>query len=151
MPITDNVHEFTNMLAQNLGSGSIMGVDPGKKRIGIAFSDPAQKMAFSNSIVGSIDEVIVLFKERKAIAIVVGLARMLDGSIGIAADHAKKFAAEITKKLPEIPILLWDEWYSTTAVEKMLIGEADMSRGKRKKHVDKLAAAFILQGVLDAC
>ena len=69
---------------------------------------------------------------------------------GIAAEHAEKLANKITEQLPDVPILLWEEWYSTKAMEKMLIDEVDMSRAKRKKNLDKLAAAFILQGVLDA-
>ena len=150
MPILNSLEVFFESLGAGRGRGVIVGIDPGKKRIGIAVSDRAQSIAFAADIVSAPQEICDFFIKRQAIAIVVGLPRMLDGTKGIAAEHAEKLASEITEQLPDVPILLWEEWYSTKAMEKMLIDEVDMSRAKRKKNLDKLAAAFILQGVLDA-
>ena len=150
MPILNSLEPFFESLGAGRGRGVIVGIDPGKKRIGIAVSDRAQSIAFAADIVSAPQEIYDFFTKRQAIAIVVGLPRMLDGTKGIAAEHAEKLASKINEQLPDVPILLWEEWYSTKAMEKMLIDEVDMSRAKRKKNLDKLAAAFILQGVLDA-
>ena len=72
----------------------------------------------------------------------------LDGSSGPAAQAARAFARNLAEARPEIPMLLWDERLSTAAVTRTLL-EADTSRAARKSVVDKLAAAYMLQGLLD--
>ena len=71
----------------------------------------------------------------------------MDGSSGPRAQSVKDFAANLIK-LEDLPVFFWDERMSTLAVTRGML-EADMSRKKRKEHVDKLAASYILQGVLD--
>ena len=79
--------------------------------------------------------------------IVIGYPINMDGTIGPKAQSSNSLADNLNKDT-NLPILLWDERLSTTVVEKMLIS-ADISRNKRKKNIDKLAASYILQGFLD--
>ena len=78
-----------------------------------------------------------------------GLPLQMDGQEGEIAKEVRKFALLLEEKL-NLPILLWDERLSSSAVEKFLIKEVDLSRSKRAKVLDASAAAYILQGVLDA-
>jgi putative Holliday junction resolvase len=80
-------------------------------------------------------------------AIVLGLPVNMDGSEGPRAQSTRAFARNLAKLSP-LPVVFWDERLSTAAVERMLI-ESDRSRAKRSRVVDKLAAAYILQGALD--
>lgn len=79
--------------------------------------------------------------------IVVGLPRNMNGSLGPSAERVRAFATRIEEFL-NVPVVFWDERLSTAAVERVLI-EADLSRAKRKRVVDKVAAVYILQGFLD--
>lgn len=81
-------------------------------------------------------------------AFVVGLPKNMDGTEGERAKIVREFADELSKTFPNAKISFWDERLTTVAAHKTLI-EADMSRKKRKKVVDKMAAVFILQGYLD--
>jgi putative Holliday junction resolvase len=80
--------------------------------------------------------------------LVIGLPLNMDGSDGPAAQSARQFSANLEKAGFSMPILMWDERLSTLAVTRTLL-EADTSRKRRGEVVDKLAAAYILQGVLD--
>lgn len=80
--------------------------------------------------------------------LVVGLPLNMDGSDGPAAQSARAFARNFAARAPALPILLWDERLSTAAVTRTLI-DADASRKRRSEVVDKMAAAYILQGVLE--
>jgi putative Holliday junction resolvase len=73
----------------------------------------------------------------------------MDGTEGPRCQSARQFAANLLDRI-DIPIAFWDERLSTAAVERVLVREADMSRRRRRKVVDKMAAAYILQGALDA-
>ena len=132
---------------------SIIGLDLGKKRIGVAVSDINQKVAspylvIENKkfveIVSIIQNIIV---ERNICAIIIGDPINMDGSIGPKSQSSKTFMNNLSK-IVNIPILLWDERLSTVYAEKSLL-EADLSRKKRKKIIDKIAASVILQGFLD--
>ena len=132
---------------------SIIGLDLGKKRIGVAVSDINQKVAspylvIENKkfveIVSIIQNIIV---ERNICAIIIGDPINMDGSIGPKSQSSKTFMNNLSK-IVNIPILLWDERLSTVYAEKTLL-EADLSRKKRKKIIDKIAASVILQGFLD--
>ena len=132
---------------------SIIGLDLGKKRIGVAVSDINQKVAspylvIENKkfveIVSIIQNIIV---ERNICAIIIGDPINMDGSIGPKSQSSKAFMINLSKII-NIPILLWDERLSTVYAEKTLL-EADLSRKKRKKIIDKIAASVILQGFLD--
>ncbi len=134
--------------------GRLMGLDLGTKTIGIALSDPGRRIAtpmetwrrrrkFSQDAA----HLLELAEKEGVAAIVIGLPVNMDGSIGPRAQSARAFARNL-ERLTDIPILLWDERLSTAGVERALL-EADMSRARRAEVVDKMAAAWILQGVLD--
>jgi putative Holliday junction resolvase len=80
---------------------------------------------------------------------VVGYPLNMDGSAGPRAQATRAFARNLQQAFP-IPVLLWDERLSTAAVNRMMIDEMDINRKRRSELVDKLAASYILQGVLDA-
>ncbi len=82
---------------------------------------------------------------------IVGLPVNMDGSEGPRCQSARQFAANLVEIAGfSLPVAFWDERLSTAAVERILVAEADMSRKRRKQVVDKMAAAYILQGALDA-
>lgn len=131
-----------------------MGLDVGEKTIGIALSDellftaqPYQTLERKGD-----DEDLrvlrILMNEKGISTVVVGLPKNMDGSMGRQARKVAVFAEKIETAL-DVPVVHWDERLSTVAAERVLI-QADLSRAKRKKHVDKLAAAVILQGYLDS-
>jgi len=79
---------------------------------------------------------------------VFGLPRNMNGTEGPQAEKVRAFAESVSKAVPDATIAFWDERLTTVAAHKVML-EADMSRGKRKKKVDQLAAVLILQGYLD--
>jgi putative Holliday junction resolvase len=130
----------------------IMGLDLGSKRIGVAVSDElgwtAQGVTVikrSSSWLSQLDELVDQYQVTK---LVVGLPRNMDGSIGARGIDCQEVAEELKKRY-NLPVDLWDERLSTTAVERTLIA-ADVSRKKRKAVIDQMAASWILQGYLDA-
>ena len=135
-------------------SGALLGLDPGSRRIGVAVSDPTRLIASPLDTVArtrfaaDAARIFALHDGRACAGLVVGLPRNMDGSDGPAAQSARAFAGNLLK-VRDLPLLLWDERLSTAAVTRTLI-EADSSRKRRGEVVDKLAAAYALQGVLDA-
>lgn len=132
---------------------SILGIDLGKKRTGIAVSDINQKIASPlkvienmkfNEILNILEKIVT---ERNICAIIVGDPINMDGSIGPKSQSSRSFIKNLSKEL-DIPILLWDERLTTVSAERSLI-EADISRKKRQKVIDKIAASIILQNFLD--
>ena len=131
----------------------LLGLDLGSKTIGLALSDVDRMIASpletirrrrftqdAASLVGA--------AQRHGVAgLVLGLPRNMDGTEGPAAQSARSFARNLERLTP-LPVAFWDERLSTAAVSRMLI-EADASRARRAVLVDKLAAAYILQGALD--
>ena len=81
--------------------------------------------------------------------LIVGLPKNMDGTQGPRCDIVRDFAADVQRVFPSVKITFWDERLSTVAAAKSLIA-ADVSRAKRKKVIDKMAAVFILQGYLDS-
>ncbi len=81
--------------------------------------------------------------------LVVGLPLEMDGGVGPAAQGARDWALALSE-VTRLPVALWDERLSTAAVSRFLIGEADLSRGKRAEVIDRSAAAWMLQSALDA-
>ncbi len=144
----------SNSLRPRQGSGRIMGLDVGEKTIGIALSDELGFTAQPYQTLKRKGEgedlraIRILLAEREISTVVVGLPKNMDGSIGRQARRVAAFAEKIETAL-DVPVVHWDERLSTVAAERVLI-QADLSRAKRKKHVDKLAAAVILQGYLDS-
>jgi len=131
-----------------------MGLDVGDKTIGIALSDelgltaqPFQTLKRKGDA-EALRTIRRIVDERGISAVIVGLPKNMDGTIGRQARRVMAFAERIEATL-DVPIVHWDERLSTVAAERILI-QADVSRAKRKEHVDKLAAAVILQGYLDS-
>jgi putative Holliday junction resolvase len=132
----------------------VLGLDIGEKRIGIAISDElgytAQGMRVLNRS-GLEDDLTVLrelIKETEATEVVVGLPKNMDGSLGESAQKVLSFAKKVEESF-SIPVILWDERWTTAEATRLLV-DADISRSKRRKVVDKLAAVLILQGYLDS-
>jgi putative Holliday junction resolvase len=132
----------------------VMGLDIGEKRIGIAISDPLGFTAQGHSVYArrqeeeDVEYLAGLAKEKQVSRIVYGLPRNMNGTEGPQAEKVRAFAALVSASVPDITAAFWDERLTTVAAHRVMI-EADMSRGKRKKKVDQLAAVLILQGYLD--
>lgn len=132
---------------------SILGIDLGKKRTGIAVSDINQKIASplrvieNMKFIETLDILKKILTERDVCAIIVGDPINMDGSIGPKSQSSRSFIKNLSKDL-DIPILLWDERLSTVSAERSLL-EADISRKKRQQVIDKIAASIILQNFLD--
>ena len=130
-----------------------LGLDVGERRIGVALSDPEGILAVALTVIeaksddDALRRVIALAGEHEVERIVIGLPLSLDGSLGPQAQKVQSFA-ESLRGYTELPVVTWDERYSTVDAERVLV-EAGVKREKRKKHVDSVAAAFILQGYLD--
>ena len=131
----------------------ILGLDVGQKTIGVAVSDPLGFTAQGITTIRrgkkeqDIEELKKICSEYSVETIVVGLPKNMNGSIGFAGEKIMEFT-ELIKKHIDIKIELWDERLTTVAAHRAML-EADLSRGKRKKIVDKIAATYILQGYLD--
>ncbi|NPC93475.1 Holliday junction resolvase RuvX [Bacillus sp. WMMC1349] len=134
----------------------ILGLDLGSKTLGVAMSDEMGWTAQGIETV-KIDEasgdyglnrLTQLTEDYTIDKIVLGFPKNMNGSIGPRGEASQKFA-ELLENTFHIPVVLWDERLSTMAAEKMLIS-ADVSRQKRKKVIDKMAAVMILQGYLDS-
>jgi putative Holliday junction resolvase len=141
----------------------LLGLDYGSKVIGVAVSDPNLMIAsplaslvrkkFADDV-ATLRSIII---NRNIGGLVVGLPRNMDGSEGPTAQAARAFVRNLSlqkngdKTAPEgvLPVVFWDERLSTAAVERFLIA-GDMSRKRRDEVIDKAAAAYILQGALDA-
>jgi putative holliday junction resolvase len=132
----------------------IMGLDLGTTTIGIATSDMTRQIATPIMTISrkkftpDAMELLALAKRENVGVIILGLPINMDGSEGPRAQATRAFARNLAK-LTDLAIVYWDERLSTAAVERMLI-QADTSRAKRDKVIDKLAAAYILQSALDA-
>lgn len=131
----------------------ILGLDIGKKRIGIAMSDPlgiiaSPLMKINNTGTrAAIDAIAELVQSHEVERIIAGLPYSLDGSMGPQAHRIVSFINKLSKRL-DIPIETWDESYTTVAAEGKML-EAGIRKDKRKKQIDAAAAALILQEYLD--
>ena len=136
-----------------VSSGALLGVDPGTKTLGLAISDRTRLIATPLETIRrakfTLDAqyLLKLYTDNEASALIVGLPVNMNGTHGPRTQSVRDFCSNLLK-LQDIPIFLWDERLSTMAVTRGML-EADMSRKKRKENVDKLAASYILQGVLD--
>ncbi len=134
---------------------ALLGIDLGSKTIGLALSDPGLLVASPlrtlrrGKFAADAAAIETLIAERKVGGLVIGLPVGLDGREGPACQSVRQFAQNFLAR-KEMPILFWDERFSTAAINRFLIDEADMSRKRRGEVVDKMAAAYILQGALDA-
>lgn len=131
----------------------ILGLDLGDKSIGVALSDELGLTAQPLQVIrgrqrDKVTETIgALVEQHKVTTIVVGLPINMNGSIGPQAQKAQAFIEKLRNAL-DIEVIPWDERLTTVAAERVML-EADLSRAKRKRHIDKIAAALILQGYLD--
>jgi putative Holliday junction resolvase len=142
-------------LRANLAPGArLLALDLGEKNIGIALSDTGLTIASPlatrkrTKFAQDFMAVATLMTEHGARGLVVGLPLNMNGTEGPAAQSARAFARNFAAR-SELPVLLWDERLSTAAVTRTLL-DADASRKRRAELVDKMAAAWLLQGVLDA-
>ena len=131
----------------------ILGLDIGSKTIGVAISDPLGWTAQGITTIRrskkeqDLEEIKKICKEYSVETIVIGLPKNMNGSIGESGERFLEFSEQI-KSFTGLKVEMWDERLTTVAAHKAML-EADLSRGKRKKSVDKLAAIYILQGYLD--
>src|SRR5262245_47245166 len=134
--------------------GALLGLDPGAKTIGVAGCDPGRLIATAletivrgKKLAPALDRLFRLYDQRKSVGMVLGLPINMDGSEGPRAQSARALARHILQR-GDIPVALWDERLSSAGAERALI-EADASRAKREELIDKVAAAWILQGAID--
>ncbi|KLV21990.1 Holliday junction resolvase RuvX [Bacillus altitudinis] len=134
----------------------ILGLDLGTKTLGVAISDEmgwtAQGIetikideASGDFGLSRLSEIVTQYGTDK---IVLGFPKNMNGTVGPRGEASQSFA-KVLENTYNVPVVLWDERLSTMAAEKMLIS-ADVSRQKRKKVIDKMAAVMILQGYLDS-
>ena len=131
----------------------LLGLDVGSKTVGIALSDPRLSIASPHSTLkrGKFSVVTTqlgeLVRKEGVGGIVIGLPINMDGSEGRACQSIRQFQKILAEAL-DLPMAFWDERLSTAAVTRTMI-EADLSRKRQKEVVDKMVAAYILQGALD--
>jgi putative Holliday junction resolvase len=132
----------------------ILGLDVGDKRIGVAVSDPLGMTAQGVTVIRredperDLERLGRLARELGVGQVVVGLPRRTDGTLGAEARVVGDFAARLERVLG-IPVVLWDERFTSAAAEKLLVS-ADVRRARRRRVIDKVAAALILQNYLEA-
>ena len=144
-------------LAGRLAKGErLLGLDVGSKTIGLALSDRGLTVASPletlrrAKLADDVAALSDLCAARAVGGLVVGLPVNMDGSEGPRCQSVRQFVANLAERGLDLPAAFWDERLSTAAVERLLIAEADMTRKRRAQVVDKMAAAYILQGALDA-
>jgi putative Holliday junction resolvase len=131
----------------------LLGLDLGEKTIGLALSDTSRSVATPmetlrrSKFSADAEKIEKVLAEHGVGAIVIGLPLNMDGSDGPSSQSARAFGRNLAARLTA-PIVFWDERLSTIAVTRALL-DADASRRRRAEVVDKMAAAYILQGVLD--
>ncbi|WP_313434148.1 Holliday junction resolvase RuvX [Novosphingobium sp.] len=149
--ITTSALDYRDALPES--GGALLGLDLGTQTIGTAFCDPGWRFASPGKTLkrgkfGADRELLLeLIRERSIKGIVIGLPLNMDGSEGPRAQSSRAYARNLGAL--GLPILLWDERWSTTGAERGLL-EQDMSRAKRATRIDSAAAAVILQGAIDA-
>ncbi|MGN7160247.1 Holliday junction resolvase RuvX [Sphingomonas sp. SAFR-052] len=148
--ITEDRAVFRDALPEG---GRLIGLDVGTKTIGTALCDAGWSFASPAVLVNRTKftadkaQLATLIRQQSVRGIVIGLPLNMDGSDSPRTQSVRAFARNLDDT--GLPIFLWDERWSTVAVERQMIAE-DLSRAKRAERVDKLAAAYILQGAIDA-
>lgn len=151
MPTTDSAAEFGSALPSG---GVLLGLDLGTKTVGIATCDAGWRFATAGKTMargkwGRDRETLAkLIAERAIAGIVIGLPRNMDGSEGPRAQASRAYARNLAEAFA-LPVLLWDERWSTQSAEAAMISQ-DISRAKRAERIDSHAAAVILQAAIDA-
>ena len=148
--ITSHIAEFESAVPDG---GKLAGLDVGTKTIGLAICDSGWHFAGPSVTIRRTKftqdlAALTAFAQKESVrGLVVGLPLNMDGSDSPRTQSVRAFARNLAPL--ELPVLLWDERWSTQAVERAMIA-ADVSRAKRAEKVDALAAAHILQGAIDA-
>lgn len=148
--ITTSAAELRGVLPDG---GALMGLDPGTKTIGVALCDAGWRFATAGQTIrrrkftADKAELAALIAARSVKGLVIGLPLHMDGSESPRSQAARAMARNLDDL--GLPILLWDERWSTQAAERAMI-EQDFSRAKRAERIDSHAAALILQGAIDA-
>ncbi|NJO55073.1 MAG: Holliday junction resolvase RuvX [Rhodospirillales bacterium] len=144
------------LLAQEIAAKRrLLGLDVGKRTIGLALSDltltvaTASETLMRTRLASDLAEIADRVNSLEIGGFVVGLPVSMDGQEGPRCQSVRQFASDLLARV-DLPLAFWDERLSTAAVERMLIAEADLSRRRRRQVVDRAAAAYILQGALDA-
>jgi putative holliday junction resolvase len=149
-PVCDNAAAFRAALPKG---GALLGLDLGTRTIGTAFCDAGWRFASPGKTLprgkfgADKAALAALIAERRIAGVVIGLPRNMDGSEGPRAQSSRAYARNLLAL--GLPVLLWDERWSTASAERALIDQ-DMSRAKRAGRIDSAAAAVILQGAIDA-
>ena len=150
MEPTDNVVAFRVALP---AGGALLGLDLGTRTIGTAFCDAGWRFASPGKTIPrgkfTADKALLaaLIAERSVAGLVIGLPRNMDGTEGPRAQSSRAYARNLAAL--GLPILLWDERWSTASAERQLIAQ-DISRARRAGRIDAAAAAVILQAAIDA-
>ena len=148
--ISDNALDYGDALPDG---GALLGLDLGTKTIGVATCDAGWRYATAGKTLprskfskdcGALRKLVA---ERSIAGVVIGLPRNMDGSEGPRAQASRAYARNLAEAL-NLPVLLWDERWSSASAEAAMIGQ-DMSRAKRAARIDSHAAAVILQGAID--
>ncbi|MFN2100181.1 Holliday junction resolvase RuvX [Altererythrobacter sp. MF3-039] len=148
--IVETPGEFRGLLPDG---GALLAIDLGTKTIGIAFCDAGWRFASPGKTLqrGKFKKDRELLAgqiaERNIAALVLGLPRNMDGTEGARAQSARAYARNLSEAFG-LPILLWDERWSSASADAAMIGQ-DMSRARRAEKIDSHAAAVILQGAID--
>lgn len=149
--ITDSAREYRAKLADG---GALLGLDLGTKTIGIAACDAGWRYASAGKTLArgkwgrDREALAALIRDRGIAGIVLGLPRNMDGSEGPRAQASRAYARNLADAFA-LPVLLWDERWSTRSAEAAMIDQ-DMSRARRAERIDSHAAAVILQAAIDA-
>lgn len=150
MIVTSQAAQFRAALPM---AGRLMALDVGSKTIGVAFCDAGWSFASADKTLARAkfskdkERLAAVIKEQNIAGIVIGLPLSLDGRDTPQTQSTRAYARNLA--VLDLPILLWDERWSTLAVEREMIA-ADVSRAKRSAQIDAKAAEYILQGAIDA-
>ena len=150
-PIVETARDFAALLP---GGGALLGLDLGTQTIGVATCDAGWMFATAGKTLArgkfgaDAAKLAELMQARGIKGAVIGLPRNMDGSEGSRAQSSRAYARNLAAKLG-LPVLLWDERWSTQSAQRDLIAQ-DASRRKRGEVIDSHAAAVILQGAIDA-
>jgi len=149
--IISNISDFLKKIQTRQ---PLLGLDVGEKTIGLALSDTSHTIASAFKTLNrkkfskDAEELVKIINEHNICGLVIGLPLNMNGTEGKKCQSVRQFASNL-QKLIDIPITFYDERLTTHAAESILI-EADMSREKRAEVIDKVAASYILQGLLNS-
>ena len=148
------VYDLMDLSAALPARAPLAGLDLGEKTIGVAVSDTGRSIASPVALIRrtkftlDVAELFRIMDAREIGGLVIGLPVNMDGTEGPRCQSVRAFGRHLMR-LRDLPIAFWDERLSSAAVNRMLIGEADVTRARRADLVDKAAAGWILQGALD--